>query len=175
MARPAAPLDQAMAIEHGMDGAPGGNPYVAGQPTHQKLPDLARTPMRLLALEADDQAFDRRRQLVGVAHGTPRAAGKGLEPELLVAIEDFVAGLARNAELPAHVRHRLPVQQATNKAQAFLHHRTRFPRHPHLPPKGEKCYPCVRYEVSPMSQAAHMKSLNLRRNPQAVLTPVAGK
>jgi hypothetical protein len=25
----------------------------------------------------------------------------------------------------------------------------------HLPPKGGKCYPCVRYEVSPMSQAAH--------------------
>jgi hypothetical protein len=29
-----------------------------------------------------------------------------------------------------------------------------LPRHPHLPPKGEKCYPCVRCETSPMSRVA---------------------
>ncbi len=28
------------------------------------------------------------------------------------------------------------------------------PRHQHLPPKGERCYPCVRYVLSPISQAA---------------------
>ncbi len=47
----------------------------------------------------------------------------------------------------------LPNDSQGDKAKAFFHHRTRFPRHPHLPPKGEKCYPCVRYEMSPMSQA----------------------
>jgi hypothetical protein len=63
--------------------------------------------------------------------------------------------LARYAEIPADLRHGLPVQQTGNKAQAFFHNRTRFPRHPHLPQnKSGKCNPCVRYEMSPMSQAA---------------------
>src|SRR6266511_1089953 len=79
---------------------------------------------------------------------------------LLVAIENLVAGLTGHAEIPADVRHGLPVQQAGHKAKAFFHHRTRFPRHPHLPPaKGEKCYPCVRYGMSPMSRAAHQWSV----------------
>jgi hypothetical protein len=39
----------------------------------------------------------------------------------------------RRAEFPANVRHGLPVQQAGNKAKAFFHNRTRFPRHRHLP------------------------------------------
>ena len=47
VARPAHALDQAMAIEHGMDGAFGGNPDIAGEPADQQLADLARAPMRL--------------------------------------------------------------------------------------------------------------------------------
>src|SRR5947209_5927552 len=75
---------------------------------------------------------------------------------LPIAIEYLVAGLTRYAEIPADVRHRLPVKEAGDKARALFHHRTRCPRHQHLhPAKGEKCYPCVRYEVSPMSRAAH--------------------
>ena len=154
MARPAAALDQAVAIEHGVDGAAGGNPDVAGQPPHQKFANFARAPVRLLALEANDQGLDLHGQLVGVSHRPPRAIGQGGKPVLLVAVENLVASLARYAELPAHLRHALAVQQAGDKAQAFLHHRTRCPRYQHLPPNGEKCYPCVRYEVSPISQTA---------------------
>src|SRR6266536_6646582 len=66
-----------------------------------------------------------------------------------------VPGLVRYAEIPAHVGHWLAVQKPGNEAKALFHHRTRFPRHRHLPPEGGKCYPCVRYEVSPMSRAAH--------------------
>src|SRR5438105_6163568 len=44
-------LTQAGAIENRMDGAPGGNPDVAGEPAHQELPDLACAPMRLVAFE----------------------------------------------------------------------------------------------------------------------------
>src|SRR5258708_19037510 len=33
------------------------------------------------------------------------------------------------------------------------------------PAKGEKCYPCVRYDLSPMPQAAHLRAL---RTPNAV-------
>src|SRR5260221_710648 len=70
---------------------------------------------------------------------------------------NIVAGLPRYAEIPANVRHGLAIQQAGHKAKALFHHRTRFPPHQHLPPaKGEKCYPCVRYGISPISRAAHV-------------------
>lgn len=51
VARPAAALDQAVAIEHRMNGALGGNPDVAVEPTHQQFADLAGAPVRLLALQ----------------------------------------------------------------------------------------------------------------------------
>src|SRR5205823_12999866 len=106
-------------------------------------------------LGVDDEALDLLRELVGIAHRSTRSIGEGFEAMLLVAVENLVAGFTRYAELPTDVRHCLPVQHTGYEAQALFHHRTRFPRHQHLPPKGEKCYPCVRYEVSPMSQAAH--------------------
>src|SRR5450631_591712 len=40
-----------------MDGAFGRNPDIAIEPPHQELADLARAPVRLLGLEADDQAL----------------------------------------------------------------------------------------------------------------------
>ena len=43
-------LDQAMAIENGMDGTLGGNADIAGEPPDQELADLACAPMGLLAL-----------------------------------------------------------------------------------------------------------------------------
>jgi hypothetical protein len=46
-----------VAIEHRMDGAPGRDPDIAGKPTDQQLPDFAGAPMRLLVLEANDQAL----------------------------------------------------------------------------------------------------------------------
>ena len=157
VARPAAALDQAMAIEHRMDGAFGRNPDIAVEPSYQQLPDLARAPVRLLGLEPDNQALELLRQLVGIAHRPPRAVAQRRQPVLPVAIENLVAGLAGYAEFPADVRHGLPVQQAGDKAKAFFHNRTRFPRHPHLPlAKSEKCNPCVRYELSPMSRAAQL-------------------
>jgi hypothetical protein len=44
VARPAAALDQAMAVEDRMDGAFGRNPDIAVEPSDQQLPDLARAP-----------------------------------------------------------------------------------------------------------------------------------
>src|SRR6266536_1852496 len=119
MARPAAPLDQAMAVQHGMDGTFGRNPDVARQPADQQLADLARAPVRLVAFEPDDEGLELRGQLVGVADRPARAVAQGRKPVLFVAVENLVAGLAGDAELPAHVRHGFPVQQAGDKAQAF--------------------------------------------------------
>ena len=83
-----------MAIEHGMDGAPGGNPHIAIQPSDQQLAQLTRSPMRLLLLQTDDQALHLGGELVGIAHRPPRAVAERLEPVFLVTIEDLVAGLA---------------------------------------------------------------------------------
>src|SRR5512141_3003858 len=131
-----------------MDGALGRDAQVLIQAPHQELANLARTPMGPLSLEADDQRFDLRRQLVGIAHRPTGAIAQRLEAALLVAIEDLVTGLAGDSELPARVRHRVAVEQLGNKAQALIHHRTLLPRHTYLPPRrAGKCYLCVRYVV----------------------------
>ena len=52
LARAADGLDQAVAMQDGVDGALGRDADVAVQAAHQQLADLARAPMRLLALEA---------------------------------------------------------------------------------------------------------------------------
>ena len=49
----------ALAIEHRVDGALGGHADVSVEATHQQFADLARAPMRLLALEPNDQGLDR--------------------------------------------------------------------------------------------------------------------
>src|SRR5262249_20839154 len=147
-------LDQAAAVENGMDGAFRRNSDTARKPSHQKLPDLAGAPVGLFALEVDDLGLKLDRELIGVTYRTPGAVTESLGPALLVAAVNLVAGLPGNTVLAAQIRHRLAPHKAGHEAHTFVHHRTLLPRHPHLPPakSGEKCYPCVRYEVSPMSQ-----------------------
>src|SRR5258708_5082694 len=130
--------------------APGRDAHIAIQPTDQKITDLAGAPMRLIAFEADDQAFDLSRKLVGVTHGPPPPIAQRLEPVFLVAVIDLVAGLARDTKLATDLAHRLAVQQPGDKPQTLVHHRTLLPRHRHLPsnPPGGTCYPCVRYKTS---------------------------
>jgi hypothetical protein len=54
------PLDEAVAIHNGMDGAFGGHAHIAGEPADEQLTDLSCAPMRLLIFEPNDQAFDLR-------------------------------------------------------------------------------------------------------------------
>ena len=126
--------------------------------------DLAGTPMGLVVLEADDQAFDLRRELVGVAHGPPRPVGEGLGPVLLVAVENLVSGLAGDAELTGtHPSSASPSRRRATKRRRSSITELSFHGIAHLPPvkTGEKCHPCVRNEshlclrpdMSPMSQA----------------------
>ena len=95
-----------MAIEHRMDGTFGraGN---TGEPAQQALPDFASTPAGVLLLYVQDEVFDLERKSVGAAIRASASVGQPLNPAFLVAIEDLVAGLARNAEFPAQFRHRL--------------------------------------------------------------------
>jgi hypothetical protein len=68
---------------------------------------------------------------------------------ILVTVEDLVAGLARDAELTARVRHRLALQKLGDKAQAFLHCRTLGINTPRKKPEsvthvsGTFCHLCL--------------------------------
>src|SRR5258708_12840609 len=116
-----------------MDGALGRDPDIAVQSANQELANLASTPMRLLALEGDDQALDLGWQLVGVAHGAARAIRQRFDPAILVALEDLVAGLAGDPELPADLRHRFAIEQFRHNPQPLIHYRPPLPLHQTLP------------------------------------------
>ena len=94
-----------MAIEHGMEGAFGGE-FDIGEAAQQPLADFSSPPAGMLMLHIQDVVLHLERKLVGVTIGTTAAIGESLHPALLIAIEDLVAGLARNSELPAQIRHR---------------------------------------------------------------------
>src|SRR5262249_36641 len=112
--------------------------------------------MWLLGFELDNQGLDLSRQLIGIAYRAFGSVVQRLKPVFLVAINNLVPVLPPNPAIPPSVPHCLPVPHPGANTQALLHPRTGFPRHKPPPPtKGEKCYPCVRYEVSPMSRAAH--------------------
>jgi hypothetical protein len=59
--------DQAMAVEHGVDGTFGWHAEIAGPAADEQFADFAGAPMWLVAFAADDEGLDLRRQLVGVA------------------------------------------------------------------------------------------------------------
>ena len=152
-----------MPAQNRMDRALGRQAKIAVEPAHQKLADSAGAPVRLLLLAADDEAFNLPRELIGVADRPARAVRQGLEAVVLVALEDLVAGLARDAELPADLAHRLAVQKTRDEPQTLLHNRTLLPGHRHLPPgmPGGRCHPCVRYKLSPMSRAAQPSTISI--------------
>src|SRR6516225_6655256 len=131
--------------------------FDARESSCKTLSDFTGTPARVLLLHMENIVLYLKRQLVRIVMGSSAAVGQSLHPTFLVAIEDLVTGFAGDAELPAQFRHRLARDPATHKLNSFVHNRTFLPRHS-LPPlfkKGKKCNPCLRYELSPMSQVGH--------------------
>ena len=61
----------------------------------------------VLVLHIQNKVFHLERKLVGVAVRAAASVCEPLNTAFLIAIEDLVAGLARNAERPAEFRHRL--------------------------------------------------------------------
>src|ERR1700731_1046756 len=151
MAHPTAAFDQAVAVQHRMDGALGRD-LDPGEPADQALSDFPCTPAGALALYVQDKVLHLKRKLMGIPTGTPAPIGESLNSTLLVAIEDLVAGLAGDPELPAEFRHRLAGEQQT----ADVHPLPNTPSKASLPPrKGKKCNLCVRYDLLPMCRVAH--------------------
>ena len=95
----------------------------------QLFPDLRRPPARPVLLQAHDLRLDLEGQLVRVAVGPARAVGKPFQTDFVVAREDLVAGLARDAELTAQHRHLLPIQQPGDELEPFIHLVTLLPGH----------------------------------------------
>src|SRR6267143_4961637 len=122
-----------MSIEHGVDGAAGGNLNLTGKATQQAFADLACAPVRLLAFEVHNGGLHLLGQLVAVTPGSARTVGQRFQTGFFVAVKDLVTGLARDSELSTESRHLLPVQQASHKANTFIHYRTLLPRHHSLP------------------------------------------
>jgi hypothetical protein len=125
-----------MAIEHGVHGTDRRGLEVAAAAA-QLLADFGSTPAGVLPFALHDQALDLDRQLVGLPVGATTAIGESLEPAVLVALEDLVAGLARDIELAAQQRHFLALKEPGNEAQSFIHLGTLLPRHFALPQSAE--------------------------------------
>lgn len=79
-----------MAVEDGVDGADGGAMDIGIEPS-QPLADLGRSPSGLVLLQSNDQRFDLKGKLVGVAIRPARSICQGLEAAIVVALEDLVA------------------------------------------------------------------------------------
>jgi len=60
----------------------------------------------VLALHVQNIVLDLEGRLMRIVMGTPASVGQPLNAAFLIAIEDLVARLARDAELSAQFRHR---------------------------------------------------------------------
>jgi hypothetical protein len=116
---------------------------------------IFRAPAGVLALHIQDVVLDLERKLVGVAIGTPASVSEPLHATFLIAIEDLVAGLAGDTELPAKFRRRLAGEPQT----AFVRPSPNTPSKASFPPLNrEEMLPmcpvrCVTY-VSGRSHTA---------------------
>src|SRR5690348_6937813 len=145
-----------MAIEHSMDRA-FSRQWDVGEAAQQPLADFTSTPARMFVLHIQNVILHLKGKLVSVAIGTPASVGQPMHSAFLITIKDLVAGLARNAELPAQIRHRLARQAPSHELNSFIHYRTLLPRHPlSSPKKGESvtyvsgtiCHLCVGSVIS---------------------------
>lgn len=110
-----------------MDGAFGGE-WDVGEAAQQPLADFPSAPTGMLTLHVQDVVFHLKRQLIGIATGTPASVGEPVNAAFLVAIEDVVAGLAGDPELSAQIRHGLAHQPASHELNSLIHNRTLLPR-----------------------------------------------
>jgi hypothetical protein len=69
--------------------------------------------------------------------GPPAAVGQAIEAAVLVALEDLVAGLARDIELAADDCHLLARRAAGDETETLIHLGTLLPRHFALPQSAE--------------------------------------
>src|SRR5579883_321765 len=90
------------------------------------------------------ESLERLNNPLGDAKGTPLAVGapgrirEPLQSTFLIALEDLIAGFARDPELPAQRGHAFAVLEPNYESHAFVHNRTFLPWHSTHPPSGQK-------------------------------------
>src|SRR6202049_2270492 len=89
--------------------------HLTRQSSQEALPDLAGAPVRFLALGRYDGGFDLLGQLVCIAVGAPGPIREPLQSAFLIALEDLVAGLARNLKFAAQRGHALAVLEPNHE------------------------------------------------------------
>ena len=100
-----AALHQAMAIEHRMDGAFGGDGDIRRTRGASAL-EFCEHPSWGARASRSEGILYLERELIGVSIGTPAPVRQALHSAFLITIEDLVTGLAGDPELPAKFRHR---------------------------------------------------------------------
>jgi hypothetical protein len=103
------------------------------------------------------------RKLIGVPVRPARTVCQTFQSAVVVAPENLIAGLARDAEIPAQHGHLLSIQNPRDELQPLVHLATLLPRHLCSPRKGQKCNPCLRNELSPISREGHRLCGRLRQ------------
>ncbi len=83
----------------------------------EPLANLGRAPAGILPLEPHDRLLDHHRQLIRVPMRPAAPIGQALHPDLLIPLEDLVAGLPGDPELLAQAAIVSPSsRRATNRA-----------------------------------------------------------
>lgn len=139
-------LDQPVTVEHGMHRADGRAMYVRIE-APKPLADLRCAPAGPLPPQPHDQRLDLDGQLAGLAVWSPGPVRQPVQAAVAVTLQQLVARLARDVELPADRRHRLAVEQAGNELQTFVHQATLLPRHLAILRKEPMCNLCVRNDL----------------------------
>src|ERR1043165_1610640 len=91
----------------------------SGEPADQALADFASTPAGVLLLDVQNEVFRLKRQLVGIAVGSPTSVGEPLNPSFLIATEFFVAVFGENPNPPPHSPHRPAGGRGSHKLHPF--------------------------------------------------------
>jgi hypothetical protein len=136
-------LMRSVAIQQGMDHA-GGRWLDHWVELDQLRADLGCAPTGVLPLDPKDGRLYLERQLVGMAIRASCPVLQSPESFISVAIKDLVAGLAGDAELPAHDGHLIAIEQAGHKSETFIHTITLIPGHLRYSPNAELCNLCAR-------------------------------
>src|SRR4029078_2279049 len=126
------------------------------------LPDLRCAPVGLVLLGPHNQLLDLERKLIGAPVRPSRSICQSFQTAVVIAADDLVTGLARDAEFAAQRRYLLAIQNPRTEFETLVHAVALLPRHLRSPRKGQKCNPCLRYELSPLSREGHSAAQHVR-------------
>src|SRR5262249_404153 len=124
-----------------------------------------------------DRRLNGRGQPIRLSVRAVAPIAEGLDAAVLVAVEDFVAGLPRDPELGAQRRHFLALEQAGDKPQSLVHDVTLLPRpapswrgQSVTHPLGIRCYLSLRKDTGFLSirfSIARKSAVRHRRSAKA--------